>query len=129
MLLGIKTDTAIAEFVLYDNQQCIGVYSWEADRELARHLLAKIQWFLHEHTVNINDVKGLFVFSGPGSFTGLRIGCTVMNTLAYGLTIPIVACSGSTWQQQAVEKLQAGKNDNEVIPDYGASPRVTQQKK
>ena len=39
------------------------------------------------------DIDKIFVVTGPGSFTGLRVGLTVAKTMAYTLNIPIVPIS------------------------------------
>jgi tRNA threonylcarbamoyladenosine biosynthesis protein TsaB len=39
----------------------------------------------------MHDIEGVVCFKGPGSFTGLRIGLTVGNALAYAQNIPVVA--------------------------------------
>ena len=40
-----------------------------------------------------NDINKIFVVTGPGSFTGIRVGLTVTKTMAYALDIPIVPIS------------------------------------
>ena len=45
---------------------------------------------LKEATLKASDLKAIIIGSGPGSFTGLRIGYSVAKGLAYGLRIPIV---------------------------------------
>lgn len=129
MLLGIKTDAPEAELVLYDGKRRVASRLWQADRELAHRLLAVLEEFLQENNLTLADITGMFVFAGPGSFTGLRIGATVMNTLAYSLQIPIVATRGEQWENAAVRRLASGKDDGSVLPEYGALARVTQQKK
>lgn len=44
---------------------------------------------LTEHNVDIRDITEIQVHTGPGSFTGLRVGVAIANTLAYALHIPI----------------------------------------
>lgn len=130
MLLGLKTDNPVAELSLFDDTGKLAAEkTWQADRELARHLLEEIDTFLKEHQVVLRDLTGLFVYQGPGSFTGLRIGLTVMNTLAYSLSIPLVGVQGETWCREGVTRLLKGENDRIVMPDYGAESRVTTPKK
>jgi len=129
MYFGLRTDLPIAELYLHDKQKQVAVKTWQADRELAKGLLAQIETFLHENNTSFDKLNGLFVFEGPGSFTGLRIGITVMNTMAYAQNIAIVGAQGETWAQDATNRLTAGENDNVVLPFYGAEARITTPKK
>jgi tRNA threonylcarbamoyladenosine biosynthesis protein TsaB len=52
-------------------------------------ILPLIEEILHEHNLRIADVTEIEVALGPGSYTGLRVGATVANALAYLLDIPV----------------------------------------
>jgi tRNA threonylcarbamoyladenosine biosynthesis protein TsaB len=65
------------------------------------------------------------VFQGPGSFTGLRIGITVANAIAYAQSVPIVGTRGEHWMADGIKRLQSGQNDTRVMPYYGADPNIT----
>lgn len=130
MLLGIKTDGPVAEFSLYDSKgRLLAESTWNADRQLARGLLKHLNDFLSANGTTIKGLKGLFVFKGPGSFTGLRIGLTVLNTLAYAEGIPIVGEQDEGWREKAVQRLLGGQDDRLIMPFYGAEARITQPKK
>ncbi|HEX8390371.1 MAG TPA: tRNA (adenosine(37)-N6)-threonylcarbamoyltransferase complex dimerization subunit type 1 TsaB, partial [Candidatus Saccharimonadales bacterium] len=99
--LGLRTDAPEVEFWLYrDGAQPI-IHHWQADRQLAHGLLGQLETFLHTNDMAFDRLDGLFVYQGPGSFTGLRIGISVMNTLAYGLGVPVVGVQGDTWGNAA----------------------------
>ncbi len=53
-------------------------------------LLPRLQALLREHSLTIHDIQGIICARGPGSFTGIRIGLTSANSLAYALKIPLV---------------------------------------
>jgi len=128
MILAIKTDTGTAELILCDAAgEIIAREEWQADRTLARDLLGHLEALLQNHTWS--DLTGLIVFKGPGSFTGLRIGITVINSIAYAEHIPIVGTQGETWLSEGVKRLRNDDNDEIVLPEYGAPPRITQPKK
>lgn len=55
----------------------------------SRRLLAHIDTLLKEVDLSISDVDGFVVGTGPGSFTGIRIGVTTFKSLAWGLKKPI----------------------------------------
>lgn len=52
-------------------------------------LLPLINKILKKNKLKFKDLKGIEVEIGPGSFTGLRVGVSVANALAYSLNIPV----------------------------------------
>lgn len=90
-------------------------YSWQADRRLARDLLTFIYQKLEENHADWHDLSELHFFAGPGSFTGLRIGATVVNTLADQIKIPLYDHHGE--QKQL------------ILPEYGAPAHITPPRK
>lgn len=129
LFLAIKTDREEAEVTIFDGPKKLDSISWEAHRTLARTLNAQIKKLLDLLSISYKQLNGIVVFSGPGSFTGLRIGATVANALAYSLDIPVVGRSGEDWQKNGIEALESGKNDNIAVPEYGTSAKTTISKK
>jgi len=126
LLLDTSTPTCRLSLVDGDWRQ---EKDWEAGRTLAKGLLGFFEQELTGIGKSWQDLSGLGVFQGPGSFTGLRIGMTVLNTMADSLAIPIVATTGEDWQKEAVSKLRAGENDRLVLPFYGGEANVTMPRK
>lgn len=52
-------------------------------------VLPLIEILLTEHKLKLTDITEIAVATGPGSFTGLRVGATVANALGYLLNIPV----------------------------------------
>ena len=52
-------------------------------------VLPLIQELLREHQIFIEDITRVYVSTGPGSFTGLRVGCSVANALGFLLEVPV----------------------------------------
>jgi tRNA threonylcarbamoyladenosine biosynthesis protein TsaB len=52
-------------------------------------VLPLIEDLLSEHALHISDIKEITVATGPGSFTGLRVGISVANALGSLLSIPV----------------------------------------
>lgn len=129
LILTVRTDNPEAEIGLFDNQKQLADHKWPAHRQLAETIHLKIGKELRKLKLDWQDIDGLVVFSGPGSFTGLRIGLSVTNALAYSLGAPIIATSGSSWIENGIKKLETGENDHLAVPDYGAPVRTTLSKK
>jgi len=104
-------------------------YEWQADRTLARDMHAFLRDKLAEHSQELRDIRGIGAYQGPGSFTGLRIGLVVLNTIADTLKVPIVGAVGRDWEQSARARLENGDNDMIILPVYGAEATVTQPRK
>lgn len=129
LILTIKTDNPNAELALLNGSGILAEEKWPAHRELSKDIHKKIEGLLKSHNKNWQDIKGVGCFRGPGSFTGLRIGLAVGNSVAHELSIPIVGAMGSDWQKTCAELLAQGKDQNFIVPEYGREARITQPKK
>src|SRR6185437_3048193 len=127
--LTIRTDKREAEIGLYDGQTQLTYETWGAHRQVAETIHRKIEALLESQRKNRQDIEGVACFQGPGSFTGLRIGLTVGNTLAYSYGLPIVATQGDGWQESGINRLLSGESDKQASPFYGADAHITPQKK
>jgi len=128
MILAIRTDQPTAELYLFDKKNKLDSYSWLAHRNLASEILEKIEYLLAKNNANIQSLTGIIIFTGEGSFTGLRIGTTVANTLAYSLTIPIVSAQGDTWLDEGLASVDSQKASVYVLPEYSSEPNITKPK-
>jgi tRNA threonylcarbamoyladenosine biosynthesis protein TsaB len=129
LILTIRTDNPEAEIGLYEDEKQLAYETWHAHRELSATIHKKIADVLALQGSTLQKLSGVVCFKGPGSFTGLRIGLTVADALAYGLEIPIVGTTGETWQADGIQKLLAGENEKIALPEYGAEANITKQKK
>lgn len=90
-------------------------YVFDAGREMAEKLLGFIHEKLVENGKDFSDLTEITFFSGPGSFTGLRIGASIVNTLASELNIPLYNHHG--------EQVKI------ILPDYGRPANISRPKK
>lgn len=128
MILLLDTSTPICRFALYE-QSFIVRDEWEAGRDLAENLLGYLKEQLESRDKSWDDITGIGAYKGPGSFTGLRIGLAVLNTLADARQIPIVGETNDGWQQQAIRRLEAGEDEQIVMPLYGSEANITKPRK
>jgi len=128
MILLLDTSTPICRLTLIEGDRCQNS-EWQADRMLAKGIFGYLDKILRTLDKTWSDITAIGVFEGPGSFTGLRIGLTVMNTIANTQGISIVGGRGDNWQDEVLAKLNAGKNEKIVLPFYGSDARITAPKK
>jgi tRNA threonylcarbamoyladenosine biosynthesis protein TsaB len=129
IILTIRTDKPESEIGLFNNKDKLAYEVWQAHRELAETVHKKIDEILSKSSKSMHDIEGVVCFKGPGSFTGLRIGLTVGNALAFAQNIPVVAKANPDWLESGIKELLAGRNDKLAIPEYGAGANITKQRK
>jgi len=128
IVLAIRTDKPQAELYLYDGKKELGKARWQAHRELSATIHKRIDKISAAADQALDDIDGIVCFKGPGSFTGLRIGLTVANSLAYAQNIPIVARRGDDWLKKGINDLATGKNDKIATPYYDRPAATSTQK-
>lgn len=128
MIILLDTSTNICKLTLVDGNRQFHD-EWQADRTLAKQLLGYLHEQLQQHGKTLSDITGIGAYEGPGSFTGLRIGLTVLNTIADSQHVSIVGTQGEEWQEEALARLQAGEDDKIVLPFYGSEAHITTPRK
>ncbi len=86
-------------------------YKWDSGHALAEKLLEFIRDKLAENHKTWQDISEITFMSGPGSFTGLRIGAAIVNALSHELNIPLYDHRGQKHQI--------------ILPDYGHPANIT----
>ena len=110
MKMYLDTSTPITILKLDDHE-----YTWASGRDLAENLLKFIHDKLAENGKDFKDLTEITFMSGPGSFTGLRIGAAVVNTLASELNIPL--------------KNHHGETVKIILPEYGRGANISAPRK
>jgi len=131
MIMALKTADFTTHVFLYDrldSPKPLGSLEWESGRQLSEQLLAKLESFMKEHDAVWSDLTGLIVFSGPGSFTSLRIGHATFNALADSLGIPVVGAAGDDWQRHGLAIVKSAKLGFPAVPQYGSDAHITMPK-
>ncbi|MBP7670874.1 tRNA (adenosine(37)-N6)-threonylcarbamoyltransferase complex dimerization subunit type 1 TsaB [Candidatus Gracilibacteria bacterium] len=90
MLLGINTASSHSSFILIKEGKILAGEQWQSHNDEAEKLMPLIDETLRAQSLTYQNLTQIAVITGPGSFTGLRVGLTVANTLAHLLKIPVV---------------------------------------
>ena len=99
------TVTKETRIELWRNGECIAEYTQE--EKASDFLLREISGLLRSKGYSKRDITGVRVHTGPGSFTGTRIGVAVANALSYALGVSV------------------NKQEPPVLPCYTSEPSIT----
>lgn len=108
LYLDTSTDTCVLRL---DDQE----YTREGRYDLAEKIFSFIHEKLQAHHADWHDISEITFFSGPGSFTGLRIGAAIVNALADQLNIPLYD--------------ENGVQHKIILPNYGRPANISKPKK
>ncbi len=92
-VLGIDTSTSCGSVGLVDDQGVIADTLLNLPVTHSERLLAAIGGVLDQSSCTLTDLNGIAISLGPGSFTGLRIGVSVVKGLAFTTGLPVVGVS------------------------------------
>lgn len=106
----------------------IGERDFPAEHRHGERLLATIDELAQAEALDLDALVGIVVGTGPGAFTGLRVGLATAKTLAHELGRPIAGVSTAEAlldgaSSGAVVALPAGPNDRVEVP-HGGRPRL-----
>lgn len=90
MLLAVDTSTAQVGLAVYDGAQVIGEYAWRSSQRHTVELAPAVFDLLKRCGLTMDDIRALGVALGPGSFTSLRVGLSLVKGFALARSLPLI---------------------------------------
>jgi tRNA threonylcarbamoyl adenosine modification protein YeaZ len=134
-ILGIDSATSrVVVAAAAPDGAFLGATSWEAGYRHGEQLLPAIGRLHGELNLRRSRITAIVVGTGPGAFTGLRVGIATAKALAHSLSRPIVGISsgealiaaaseGGTPPERVVLLLPAGPSDR-IVVRHGRAPEL-----
>lgn len=92
-ILAFETSAKAASVALLEDGRLIGEYYQNCGQTHSRTLMKMAQDLLDNCDVSVSDLSAVACASGPGSFTGVRIGVAAAKGLAWGAEKPCIGVS------------------------------------
>ncbi|MEO8862667.1 MAG: tRNA (adenosine(37)-N6)-threonylcarbamoyltransferase complex dimerization subunit type 1 TsaB, partial [Ginsengibacter sp.] len=89
-ILNIHTATETALVSLADGPVVLGTLTNEETKQHAAFLHLAIDKILKDRQIAIKELEAIGVSSGPGSYTGIRVGLAAAKGLCFALNIPMI---------------------------------------
>ena len=89
-ILGIDTSGLVASAAVVEDDNLLGEYTINYEKTHSETLLPMVDELVQRLSLDLNDLDAIAVANGPGSFTGLRIGCATVKGMGLALNKPVV---------------------------------------
>lgn len=93
LILAVDCATPVAGIALSDGEKIMAEYSLNSKRPHSENFMPMIDKCLQDCSCSLRDLDAIAITSGPGSFTGIRIGMATVKGLSLGSGVPIIAIS------------------------------------
>jgi len=93
LILSLETSTGCGSIALIRDHRLLAEVTIKPERVHSRRLLGTVSWLMEAVEVGWQDLSGIAISMGPGSFTGLRIGLAAAKGLAMAADLPLVGVS------------------------------------
>jgi len=90
MLIAVDTSTAQVGLAVYDGDQVLGEMTWTTRQHHTTELASALSGLLNRCGVTMDMVHAAAVAIGPGSFTSLRVGLSLVKGIALARNLPVV---------------------------------------
>jgi len=106
--LAIDTATEVCSIALGDGSTMLAEDVFHAGRKHLEMLLPSIYRLLETRQMHVHDLDALVVGTGPGTFSGLRVGIATARGLAQAIAKPLLAAGSLDALAQGIGKCDAG---------------------
>lgn len=135
LILAIDTAGSPSQILLFDQEKnLLAQKSWSEPFSQSRKTLNIIDRLLKQEKRELNDLGLIVVNQGPttgdnkeASFTGLKVGATIANTLSLTLKIPLngISLKGRKLAEIVKETDFSGQKRVFINPIYPRPPNIS----
>lgn len=111
--LLIESSGDVCSAAVSSGTEIIAEKSIQEKNSHSTYLASYVDDVLKKSGHKLNELDAVVIGGGPGSYTGLRIGCSLAKGLCFGADIPLIACS--TLYAQASEALMTYPDADRLI--------------
>lgn len=111
-ILAIDTTSKTATAALCEDEKLISSYTQNTGLTHSETMLPMIESILKNARVGVDDIDIFACSTGPGSFTGVRIGVSIIKGLAFSKNKPCIGVSALEAMAQSIAPIA---NENDVI--------------
>jgi tRNA threonylcarbamoyladenosine biosynthesis protein TsaB len=90
LVLALDTASDVAGVALFEDGALLGEVTWRTHQAHSRELLPSLDWLLARVGRQKQQIAGICVCLGPGSYAGMRVGISTAKALAFGLEASLV---------------------------------------
>lgn len=90
-ILAVDTSSSVASVAVMEDEKLLSEYSINHKKTHSQKLMPMIKEVMGSLELRPQDVDVYAAASGPGSFTGLRIGVTAVKAMAYAVKKPVIS--------------------------------------
>ncbi len=91
LILSLETSAKVCSVAVHDQGKLIATKEIHIEQSHASKLAVLMDEVINESAIQVNQLKAMAVSSGPGSYTGLRIGTSTAKGLCFALDIPLIS--------------------------------------
>ena len=116
LILSIETSGDFCSAALSDGENVIAGRNIDQPRAQSSRLAAEIQTMLAGASVSVKECAAVAVSSGPGSYTGLRVGVSLAKGLCFGAGIPLIGINTLDLIAHQAAGMYKGDRPDFIVP-------------
>lgn len=132
MFLYLDTTEEETKIKLFDKKgKLVDKKIWQSKKNQSKELLAEIDKIFIKNKLSKSNLLGIFVNKGPGSYTGLRVGLSTANAMAFSLNIPILGVKNGFNPAKIKEVMANFKKESQIssiLPIYKYPASISKSK-
>jgi tRNA threonylcarbamoyladenosine biosynthesis protein TsaB len=91
MILSIESSTKVCSLAIHSNGMLLDSKFVDEPQAASSQLIVEAKNLLNKNSISPTELRSVAVCSGPGSYTGLRIGTSTAKGLCYALNLPLIS--------------------------------------